>query len=356
MATDPDRTVEQLREASERNRTALAATVTELREHVEETATELKTMASPTHIKREIGNYVRHERENLVQSVKRNARENPLQMAAIGAAIAYPVFGLVRALPAPLLLIGAGLFLTSKRGQRLAGDAKTKVDAAIQQGSDRVSDLTTSLKSDLEQRAATVRASVEGAQAAVTSAAGTVADKARSSFHDARDMATGVVQEGAARATAAAGSASSNISDAADQARTGAANIPSRRAVVDLVKDNALLFAGVGAAVGAVIAASIPPSEAENRLFGARSEKLKAKARETAAQGIESVGDMAAEAADSVASGAAREGLDATGAQSALENIAQGVRKVADRGVDTALGNKQQSQTVEPAFTERNLP
>src|SRR4051812_47983410 len=108
-----DKSVDQLREESERTRAALAATVLEIRGRVGETAAEIKTMVSPSHIKREIGNYVRHERESIVESVQRNARDNPLQTAAIAAAAAYPALGLLRALPMPLWLIGAGLFLTS---------------------------------------------------------------------------------------------------------------------------------------------------------------------------------------------------------------------------------------------------
>jgi hypothetical protein len=118
-----------------------------------------------------------------------------------------------------------------------------------------------------------------------------------------------------------------------------------------------LLVAGIGAAVGAVIAASIPSSEAENRLFGAGNEKLKDKAREAAAQGIEKVGDFAAETAGTVAAAAAREGLDAAGVTGALSKVADGVRAVADRGVDTALGQKkhQPNQSFEhPTTSERN--
>jgi histone H3/H4 len=112
----------------------------------------------------------------------------------------------------------------------------------------------------------------------------------------------------------------------------------SRDALTSFVNDNPLLVAGIGAAVGAFIAASIPSSEAENRMFGAGSEKLKDKAREAAAQGIEQAGNIVAEAAGSVATAAAREGIDAAGVQRALNTVADSVRKVADRGLETALG------------------
>ena len=145
MPSTRESSLEELREESERNREALTATVGELREKVGDTASELKTLVSPAHIKQEIKDYVREERESLVKSVQRKAKENPLQLAAIGAAVAYPAWGLLRAIPTPLLLIGAGLFLTSKRGQQSAKDIKAKVDDVVQQGTERVTDLAGSI-------------------------------------------------------------------------------------------------------------------------------------------------------------------------------------------------------------------
>ena len=133
----------------------------------------------------------------------------------------------------------------------------------------------------------------------------------------------------------------------------------SQNAVVDFVKQNPLLVAGVGAAVGALIAASIPPSEAENRLFGSGSEKVKDKAREAAAEGIERAGEAVAAVAGAAASAAAREGLDASGVQDALSKVAGSVRKVADRGLDAALGGAPQSspeRSTDPTTTDAEQP
>jgi ElaB/YqjD/DUF883 family membrane-anchored ribosome-binding protein len=163
MQTAKQPSIGDLREESDRNRQALAATVSELRERVEDTATDLKTMVSPTHIKQQVKDYVRQERETLVESVQRRAKENPLQMAAIGAAVAYPALGLLRALPAPLWLIGAGLFLTSKRGRESVQTARTKIDEVVQQGSEKVSDLAANVQSDVRDRIAGARYGMEQA-------------------------------------------------------------------------------------------------------------------------------------------------------------------------------------------------
>ena len=41
--------------------------------------------------------------------------ENPLQALAVGSAIAFPVLRLVRAIPLPMLLVGAGFALSSSK-------------------------------------------------------------------------------------------------------------------------------------------------------------------------------------------------------------------------------------------------
>jgi len=150
------------------------------------------------------------------------------------------------------------------------------------------------------------------------------------------------------------------VKDGAVSMKDGAldAAATSRNTVAAFVNDNALLVAGVGAIIGAFIAASIPSSDAENKLFGAGSEKLKNKARDVAAQGIDKAGDIAAEAVGAVATAAAREGLDASGVQSALSKVAGGVRSVADRGLETALGQANPQSATNPSqqqpITERN--
>ena len=335
MSLTREPSLEELREQSEQSREALATTVDELRERVSDTATELKTLVSSAHIKHEFKDYVRGARESFINSVQRKAEENPLQLAAVGAAIAYPAWGLLRAIPTPLLLIGAGLFLTSKKGQQSAQDIKAKIDDVVQQGAERVADTAASIQSDLQDRIDGARYGVEEIRETVSSAAGNVAEKARAKLNDTTDA----VKNAASGVTSMVGGATA-ASDAGSIMEGAATTAKSSGdAIIRFVNDNALLVAGIGAAVGAFIAASIPASEAENRLFGAGSDKLKSKAAEVAAQGIEKAGEIAADAAGAAAAAAAREGLDAAGVRQALNSVADSVRAVADRGVNTALGS-----------------
>jgi ElaB/YqjD/DUF883 family membrane-anchored ribosome-binding protein len=354
MPSSTEPSIEELRGQSELTREALASTVGELRNKVSDAATEVKTIVSPAHVKQEFKEYIRQERDTFAKSLKRKAEENPLQLAAIGAAVAYPAWGLLRSIPTPLLLIGAGLFLTSKRGHETAKQMSAQIEDVVQQGTASMSDAVTSIKSDLQDRVADARRGAEEISGSMSSAAASAADKVRAAVHDTTDKLKSAAKDALGQMTALAEDATTEVASSTDTFSEGAAEMAARgrRSVTDFVSENSLLVAGISAAVGAFIAASIPASEAENRLFGAGSEKLKNKAREAAAEGIERAGDIAVDAAGSVAAAAAREGLDAAGVRQALNTVAESVRNVAERGLDTALG--QNFNSGEKPVSERN--
>lgn len=323
-----DPSVEDLRQQSERGRAQLANTVDNLRDKVGDTAAEIKTLVSPAHIKAEIRTYVREERERLTDTIQRTARENPLQAAAIGAAIAYPAWGLLRAIPMPLMLIGAGLFLTSSRGKRTMNDAKDKAAEAYRQGADMATDAVASVQDAISERSETVNR-------AVSSAGATVSDMAR----DAVDTVTSRAKAATEQAGAAVDRAAATAESAAHSAKNQAGELQrnASNAVMAFIEQNPILVAGVGAAVGAVLAASIPSSDAENRLFGPPRQALKERASALVADGVEKAKDAAAGMAGEIAEDAAREGLDAGGLKRTVDEVMAGVQTVASRGLDTVL-------------------
>jgi len=108
------RSVEELRRESERSRAELAATVDQLRERISDTAEDIRHKVSPQHIKSEVSDYVSHKTQSWVEAIKQRAMENPMQAIAASTAVAVPVLRLARGSSLPLLMIGAGLALTSK--------------------------------------------------------------------------------------------------------------------------------------------------------------------------------------------------------------------------------------------------
>ena len=63
--------------------------------------------------------------------------------------------------------------------------------------------------------------------------------------------------------------------------------------------------------------------------------ELRQRASEAAAEGV----DAAKQAADNVVKAAAQQGLSAEGLSSAAEDLTRKARAVAERGVESALGN-----------------
>lgn len=51
--------------------------------------------------------------QNWVGSIKERAIEHPLQTVAVGTAVAVPLLRLAKGMPPPVLMIAAGLALTS---------------------------------------------------------------------------------------------------------------------------------------------------------------------------------------------------------------------------------------------------
>jgi ElaB/YqjD/DUF883 family membrane-anchored ribosome-binding protein len=346
-------TVEMLRRESERTRAELAGTVTELRGRVGDTASEIQTMASPSHIKAEIKSFIREERQSLMQSLERKVRDNPLQAAAIGAALAYPALGLLRAIPAPLLMIGAGIFLTSTRGKQTMADATAKMSDAVDQGMTAASEMAGDLRDTVAKRAEPVTQALGEAAASITERTDALAQDIRRNVGDVRDTVSQTAASVSDKLKGAAETVEDRVSQTYNETRNsiGAKAQYSQSAVMQWVDENPLVVAGIGAAIGAFIAAALPPSSAENAALGKSSDHVKDKAREMASEGLEKARRVAADVVGDVQAAAAREGLDAPSLQHTADGIAQSVKSVAERGVQAALNGTKPHETQENSTT-----
>jgi len=299
-------------DATPNGREPLTGTVDELRTQVADTASHIKEAVAPSTIKRQVSEYVRESRENMVQNLQRRARENPLQAVAIGAGLAYPVWNMMRAIPAPLLLIGAGLALSRSTAVR---------------------DATDQTIAQVRQSGSMARTTMQEGR----DAAGSMLDRATDALSSAKDRVAGAVSSSlsqtAEAATASAEKASSALSAAGESVSDMATK--TKDVLVDTYEQNPLLIAGIGLAVGALIASSLPSTTAENRIFGDTSEKLRRRASEAAAQGLDAAKDLASDVVDA----AQQEGLSAEGLSNAAGDVTQKARAVADRAVKTAFGD-----------------
>jgi hypothetical protein len=395
------RSLQQIKRETEQTRAGLTDTVEQLRVSVADTASDIRQRISPEAIKAEVSGYIKSRGEALMDDITAAARRNPMQAAAIGFSVGYPLLRMARGIPLPVLMIGAGLFFAgSKTGQaasqkavdmasdlsdevqRRAHDVRDEVGeqaaAAKTYASDKLDRLRDKVSSSTErvsqaadqvneaaaQAGATLASSADGLKDKAASLGGSVADqasdlknKAASLGASAADQAsdlkdrtfravgsvTSSLQDIASDATAsarrAAGSAADAGLNAAKTARDTASDLTNRagKTFIETIEQNPLVVAGVGLLIGGLIASALPRSDIEDGLIGGASSSVKKRAQAAAAQGIDVAKDAAGDVYDKAVRQAEAEGLTPDALGNAAQDIGQRVRRVAESAVTTAF-------------------
>lgn len=204
------RSVEELRRQSERSRAELSTTLDLLSTRITDTAEDLRHKVSPQHVKAEVSDFIGNTTRGWLDGLKRQAMNNPMQAVAAGSAIAVPLLRLARGFPLPLLIIGAGLALTSKTVRESAlGAAAPAVDKA----GNMIADATERAKSLLD-----------GDNDAVPWARAQSTDTARQT----RDAVAGVTEQVSSQAAQASTTVSEKLKGGLDTAKRSS-NRPAPR-------------------------------------------------------------------------------------------------------------------------------
>ena len=386
MAQGDTRSLHEIRRETEHTRAALTTAVEELRGTVADTAADIKSRLQPDAIKAEVSGYIKSRGEQLLHDFTEMARRNPMQAVAIGASVAYPAMRLARAIPLPVLMIGAGLFLTgSKAGRditRKASDYAQDVADEAQRRAHDLGDQISQAASDAKGSAAEVvnqtgetlaglgeqlrQSGVEAvdavrgrAEASIRAAQGAASRAAHTAASSADTTESGISQSVGSSVRAAqetASSASDFIVDAgARAAQSGQEFVESTRAqaarvreravgtVRETVQRNPLLVASLGLLIGGLIASALPRSDIEENLTGEASSTMRRKAREAAAAGYEAAKGAAGEILADVAQQAEAEGLTPDGLARGAQEVSQRVQRVAERAVTTAFDPDHQN-------------
>jgi hypothetical protein len=366
----------ELKRETEDTRAGLTQTVEQLRSSVTETASDLRQRISPEAIKAEVSGYVRSRGERLMEDITSAARRNPMQAVAVGASVAYPLLRLARAIPLPVLMVGAGLFFAgSKTGQSvtqkasdlasdlsdevrrrshdlsdqigatitatkdMAVDAVGQANEAVASGADQLRQSTASATDGLGIRTDSLRANANAAQDALISRTRDFRDGAAGVVAAATDGTQNLVTGASTALRSTAASTRDSALVAAKGLRDQAAGISDRagKTLFQTVEQNPLLVAGVGLLIGGLIASALPRSDIEDGLVGDASSAAKSRAQEAASQGFEAAKGAASEILGSVARQAGAEGLTPDGLDAAARDIGQRVRRVAETAVTTAF-------------------
>jgi hypothetical protein len=376
MADADTRSLQQIKRETEQTRAGLTNTVEQLKACVTETASDIRHRISPDAIKAEVLDYIRSRGEQLMNDVTSAARRNPMQAVAVGASIAYPLLKIARAIPFPVLMVGAGLFLAgSKTGQAatqrasdMAADLSDEMVRRAHDLSGQVQDTASSAKnyaSDQYERISSavaggpsqVKGAVNAAGASIAfssdkikesavAAGAAVSDRANSLKDDGLRIAgsaASTVQNMASEAMVTARSAASLATDTGmDAARTirAKASDASDRAgktIFQTIEQNPLLVGGVGLLVGCLIASALPRSDFEDELVGDTSTAAKRQIQAAASKGFDTAKTAVGEIYDETTRQAEAEGLTTEGIGKAAQDISQRVRRVAEAAVTTAF-------------------
>ncbi len=332
------RSVEELRRDSEQSRAQLAATVDRLRDQITDTAENIRYKVSPEGIKAEVSGFIGHKTQGWVDALKQQAMDNPMQAVAACTAVAVPALRLARSFPLPLLMIGAGVVLSSKtlRG-RVAEAAAPGIEKAREmmadtaEGAQSLSGGLRKAMSHAESQAAGMTGEAQGVAAGMADAASEMANDLRGRAAQTADVVTSKVRAGV-------DAASQRAKDTMERARSSAGNAATvaPAAASSVIRDNAALIGGLGVAIGAIIAASLPSTKAEAGVMGSASDRVKRAANTATRSGFEAAKDTVLSAADAAAKSIAETDLGAHASRT-VGGVTERLKEVADDVVTTAF-------------------
>jgi ElaB/YqjD/DUF883 family membrane-anchored ribosome-binding protein len=296
MADTNAQTFTELEQQTESRRAQLAQTVDELHNRV-----------SPGAIKEDVRNYARGR----MQMLEERMRENPLQAVAIATGIAYPLWRIIGRVPAPLLLIGAGLAL-SRRGHSNGYGAPRGYNDAF----DAPEGYDTS-------------PSGRGIKDKLSDAASGVAERASETIEDVRGVASEKMTDIAGTLSDAAAGAADQIGDTYNRTRDN---------VIDLLDRHPMLAGAVAFAVGGLLASSLPVTRQENRVLGETSDDIKRRTQELASEGLGQAKVAARQIYEETASQVREQGLTPDVAASSVQNTVETARTAVERTMEAAGG------------------
>jgi membrane protein len=310
------KSVEQLRREAEQSRVELASTVEILRDRIGE-----KT--SPDNIKTEVREYIADKTTGWADQLKHQAMENPLQALAVGSAIALPALRLVRAVPLPMLLVGAGFALCSTKVRSKASGALAPALQPVTEFLGDAADRARGLGDDARERASDL------------------SSQAREKLRDLHGTATAAYDTARDRVTEAA----ANIQPNLDQAKVAASNARAKASEAlaaapvtasNFIKDNAALIGGLGVAIGALVAASLPATRAEAKVTATATTGARRAAGAAARSGIDAAKAVVVSAAEAATETV--KDADLPGHASRMAgNLAETLKTVAADAVTTAF-------------------
>jgi hypothetical protein len=255
---------EQLERETEQTRSQLSDTLDELRAAV--TPGRLVDQISERFSDGAPAEFTRNLKDQVVG--------NPLPLAIIGAGLAWLMLG-------PRVGSGAIAGAVARGANRSTEWAERNAD---------LSQVQSSAASGVNSAMDSASDAANQAQRSMRDAAESVSQSARQTAHDVRDTA-GAMADAASRTA-------SSISQSTKLA--GQRTLQTGSSFLDFCREQPLLLAGLGVAIGALMGALVPATETEDRLMGEASDQMKERAQDLASEQYDAAKDVAKDAAKTV--------------------------------------------------------
>ena len=323
--------LERLEQQIDTERADLVHTIDHLQRLASGTVDRIKEGASVKALKADAGRYAGQAVSGALVAARDRALANPLGAVALGAGLAYPLIKVLKLIPPPLLMLGAGLALASRGGAGSARDPQLLVSG--EPGSLSPEHPHHDSETVLSQ---------------VSSAAHDLADAGRRVLHDGMDAGSRMVDGAADWTTSSAIAMAATVHRTADGIeRTGRAG---GKGVLRGVQDHPLVAGGIAALIGGVVAAAIPFTVIEDDLYGRAGDAVKAKAANSARHGLDVVEAAAGRVVESTLQAAEEQGLTPGTVKAAAQGLAEKVQGViADSADDLTSAVRSKSSDTRDA-------
>jgi hypothetical protein len=235
---------EQLELEAEQTRARLANTLEELRG------------MTPGRVLDEVLDYAKDGGGDLLRGMGHQISENPVPAALIGAGLAWMMMG-------------------NKSGNgRARENTGPSASGGMSSAADSASQKANAFGSSAASAAQGTMQSLQGAANTVSGTASSLMDKTAGAYEAVAEMA--------GRTTSSMKAAAGNLTDTAVAVEQ--ITMAATRGLFDFCKDQPLVLAGLGLAIGATLGAAIPESQAEDRLMGETADQVKDKAQRLASE------------------------------------------------------------------------
>jgi hypothetical protein len=272
-------TSEQLEREAEFTRAQIAESLAELRDRM-----------TPGQVMDETLDYFRDGRAGqFVRNLRQQVVDNPIPVALIGAGLGWLMLG-NRASRSGSVLRHAAQMKTNRYGPSATADATQSADRAARETSAWAKDTALGVGEASRDAGFKLKGAARDASAAVSGAVSSIGDTASSLYDSAGDA----YDTAADRARGVGRSASA----------LGANAVDSSRNLMAYLRDEPLVLAGIGLALGAVLGTALQITETEKQLMGKTSDAVKEGVGEAAERTWEQTWEkgkvMANEAADQI--------------------------------------------------------